>query len=499
MADIKCPNCGTTFQVEEAKYNEIVEQIRNTEFQKSVRAMEEKYKAETEIALSALRSENETQINKLKLELEQKDEKAQIVLTSEIAKKELELETANKAKEQALSLLSAQKDAEIAELKEKLKGADDAKALSLSKLEQDKESEISALRSQLEKKDNELVTTLQKANAESKILLTRKEAEIEALNQKLELEVSKSVDLYKGELNKKEIEIEKLKSANEQKNIEKRLAVQAEVDKFNALLKEKDEQIAYYKDFKAKLSTKGIGESLEQYCLSEFNKVRATAFKGAYFEKDNDATSGSKGDFIFKDYQDDIEFLSIMFEMKNEADETATKHKNEDFLDKLDKDRKVKNCEYAILVSTLEPDNEFYNMGISDMSYRHEKMFVIRPQFFIPMITILRDAALNSVAYQRQLIEIKNQNIDISNFEASLLDFKDKFSRNYELASRKFTAAVDDIDKTIRMLQRIKDELLSSENNLRLANDKANELTIKKLTKNNPTMKAKFEELKDKE
>ncbi len=499
MADIRCPNCGTTFQVEEAKYNEIVEQIRKTELDKSLRAMEEKYKAETEIALSRVRSESESALTKLRAELENKDKNAEVVLTSELAKKDLELETLNRSKEQALSLLSAQKDAEIAELKQQLKGADDAKALSLSKLEQDKDKKISELRSKILEKETELSTTLQRANAENQIKLTKKDAEIEALNQKIELEVAKSAEGFKELLSKKELEISQLKNSNEQKENEKRLAIQAEVDKYNAILRDKDEQIAYYKDFKAKLSTKGIGESLEQYCLAEFNKVRATAFKGAYFEKDNDATSGSKGDFIFREQQDGVEFLSIMFEMKNEADETATKHKNEDFLDKLDKDRKVKNCEYAILVSTLEPDNEFYNMGISDVSYRHEKMFVIRPQFFIPMITILRDAALNSLSYQKQLVEIKNQNIDISNFEASLIEFKDKFARNYQLASRKFSDAIDDIDKTIRMLQRIKDELLSSDNNLRLANDKANDLTIKKLTKNNPTMRAKFEELKGNE
>jgi hypothetical protein len=264
-----------------------------------------------------------------------------------------------------------------------------------------------------------------------------------------------------------------------------------------AELKLKDEQIAYYKDFKAKQSTKMVGESLEQHCEIEFNKLRATGFQNAYFEKDNDARSGSKGDFIFREYSPDgVEFISIMFEMKNQNETTATKHKNEDFFKELDKDRREKNCEYAVLVSLLEEDSELYNSGIVDVSYKYEKMYVIRPQFFIPLITLLRNAALNSIQYREQLAVIKNQNIDITHFEEEMNDFKDKFGRNYRLASEKFQKAIDEIDKTIDHLQKTKDALLSSENNLRLANNKAEELSIKRLTKNNPTMQQKFAELK---
>lgn len=255
--------------------------------------------------------------------------------------------------------------------------------------------------------------------------------------------------------------------------------------------------MSYYKDLKAKMSTKMIGETLEQHCENEFNKLRSTGFQAAYFEKDNDARTGSKGDYIYRDYDENgLEYISIMFDMKNEMDETATKHKNEDFLKELDKDRKEKNCEYAVLVSLLEADNELYNNGIVDVSYRYPKMYVIRPQFFVPMITLLRNAAMNSLDYQKELALVKNQNIDISNFENDLLDFKEKFGRNYRLASEKFGKAIGEIDKTIDHLNKVKEALLSTENNLRLANDKADGLTVKKLTANNPTMAAKFEELK---
>ncbi len=267
-------------------------------------------------------------------------------------------------------------------------------------------------------------------------------------------------------------------------------------ESYETQLKNKDEVIAYYKDLKARMSTKMIGETLEQHCETEFNRLRATAFQHAYFEKDNDARSGSKGDYIYRETAaDGTEFISIMFEMKNEADETATKHKNEDFLKELDKDRREKSCEYAVLVSLLEADSELYNTGIVDVSHRYEKMYVIRPQFFIPMITLLRNAALNSLSYRQELAAVRAQNIDISHFEEEMNDFKDKFQRNYRLASEKFKTAVDEIDKSIAHLQKIKDALLSSENNLRLANDKAQDLSIKKLTKNNPTMARKFAEL----
>jgi len=271
-------------------------------------------------------------------------------------------------------------------------------------------------------------------------------------------------------------------------------------DNYESKLKEKDSQIEYYKDMKTRMSTKMVGETLEQHCEIEFNKLRATGFQNAYFEKDNDAKSGSKGDYIYRESTTDgVEFISIMFEMKNEMDTTATKHKNEDFLKELDKDRQEKGCEYAVLVSLLEADSELYNCGIVDVSYRYPKMYVIRPQFFISMITVLRNAALNSVKYRQQLAEYKNQNIDISNFEAEMNDFKDKFGRNYQLASDKFRKAIEEIDKTIDHLQKTKDALMSSENNLRLANNKAQDLTVKRLTKNNPTMAQKFAELANKE
>ena len=255
--------------------------------------------------------------------------------------------------------------------------------------------------------------------------------------------------------------------------------------------------IGYYKDFKAKLSTKAVGESLEVYCHNEFEKVRSMAYPRAYFEKDNVVSkTGSKGDFVFKDYDENgLEFISIMFEMKNELDTTSTKHRNEDFLKELDKDRKEKGCEYAVLVSMLEADSELYNQGIVDVSHRFPKMYVIRPQFFIPLISLLRNSALNSLGYIRELNRVKNQNIDIENFESRLMDFKDKFSRNYRIASERFLDAIDEIDKSIAHLQKIKENLLKSENNLRLANDKADDLTIKKLVANNPTMAEKFAEI----
>jgi len=283
----------------------------------------------------------------------------------------------------------------------------------------------------------------------------------------------------------------------EKQNLENSLKqdFQGKLQVQESIIRLKDEEIERVKEMKLKLSTKMIGESLEQHCENEFNKLRSTAFQNAYFEKDNDASGGTKGDYIYREIVDGVEVLSIMFEMKNESDATATKKKNEDFLNKLDKDRKDKKCEYAILVSLLESDNEYYNSGIVDMSYRHEKMYVIRPQFFIPIISLLRNAAFNSLKYKQELNVMRTQNIDITNFEEKINTFKEGFAKNYDLASRKFKTAIDEIDKTIVHLQKTKDALLSSENNLRLANNKADDLSIKKLTRGNPTMKAKFDEL----
>lgn len=343
-------------------------------------------------------------------------------------------------KEKALFDISAQKDREILELKARLDAYEKDKALELNRFEIDKER-----------------------------LIAEKDRQIADLTGKIE--------------------------SSEKESLLKELSIKQQ---YEIELRFKEEEIARIKDFKAKLSTKMVGESLEQHCEMEFNKLRATGFQNAYFEKDNDAKTGSKGDYIFRETNSDgLEIVSIMFEMKNEMDTTSTKKKNEDFLKELDKDRREKNCEYAVLVSLLEPENELYNSGIVDMFHKFPKMYVIRPQFFIPMITLLRNAALNALQYKQELAVIRSQNIDISNFEESMNEFKEKFARNYEIASKKFKTAIEEIDKTIDHLQKTKEALLSSENNLRLANNKAEDLSIKHLIRNNPTMAAKFAELKN--
>ena len=391
MHEIKCPNCGTVFQIDEMDYQNVVKQIRDQEFEKEIFEREKQYKIEKESAV-------------------------------ELAKNKIEKEYQERVTEQKL---------EIVELKNKL-------------VLQDKESTL----------------TIQNA-------LSKKESEISTLSNQLELLKN---DFLLKEKNLKETYEEKIK--------------------------DREEQISYYRDFKAKQSTKMIGESLEVHCSNEFNKLRPL-FSNAYFEKDNDARSGSKGDFIYRDYDDEgMEFVSVMFEMKNEADMTATKHKNEDFFKELDKDRREKKCEYAVLVSLLEIDNDYYNEGIVDVSHKYEKMYVIRPQFFIPLITLIRGMAMNSLKYKKELLMIQNQNIDISHFEDNLNTFKEGFARNYRLASDKFKKAIDEIDKTIDHLQKTKEALLSSENNLRLANNKADDLTIQRLTKENETMKKLFSETK---
>ena len=336
--------------------------------------------------------------------------------------------------------------------------------------------------------------------AELKIALSEKENEITKLKSTIEADRSKSELAVKNALVEKDKIISDLQSKLTIEESQSKLRENNLKEQYNAQLKAKDETIAFYKDFKAKESTKQIGEDLEQYCLSEFNKNRAIGFQNAYFEKDNEVSkaSGSKGDFIFRESSPDgVEFISIMFEMKNQADETATKHKNKDFFKELDKDRNEKKCEYAVLVSMLEEDNDYYNTGIVDVSYKYPKMYVIRPQFFIPVITFLRNAAMNSLEYKREIMQMKNQNIDITNFESDLNLFKDKFLNNVDLAMRQHSSAIEEIDKAIKTLQKIKDLFEKSDNNLRLANNKLEDLTIKKLTKNNPTMKKKFEELSD--
>lgn len=368
----------------------------------------------------------------------------------ESAVKLVEIKTKNE-----LQASIAKKESEIAELKAE-------KELAIAHLESKKDAELS-----------ELKAALQAIETEKKLAVT------EAVNK-----VEKERDLLVGEL--------------KTKDTEKQLLETSLKEKFENELKSKDEMIAYYKDMKAKLSTKMVGETLEQHCEIEFEKLRATGFKNAEFGKDNDASSGSKGDYIYREYDEKgNEIISIMFEMKNEGDETATKKKNEDFLRELDKDRVEKKCEYAVLVTLLESDNELYNTGIVDVSHKHSKMYVIRPQFFIPMITLLRNAALNSMQYKSELALVKAQNIDVTNFEGQLDDFRESFGRNYRLASEKFKTAIDSIDKSITQLQKTKENLLRSEDNLRIANNKADELTVKKLTRNNPTMTARFAEQKN--
>lgn len=421
MNELKCPNCGSVFKVDESGYSELIKQIRNHEFEKEI---------------------NE----RIKL-VEQKNNDA-IKLAEANVKESLKEEM-------------AKKDIELTELKNQLE-------LNESK----KKIEIKEAVSNLEKEKLELENTLKSKETENKLTLT------EAVNK-----IEKERDDLKNEL--------KLKEA-EKKNIEVSLK-----EKYDFELKSKEEQIEYYKDLKLKLSTKMLGETLEQHCEIEFEKLRATGFKNAEFGKDSDITDGTKGDYIYRESDEaGNEIISIMFEMKNENEGTATKHKNEDFLKKLDKDRNNKNCEYAVLVSMLEAENEIYNAGIVDKGHMYPKMYVIRPQFFIPIITILRNAALNAQQYKSELAIIKEQNIDISNFENELDMFRNSFGKNYELASRRFKEAIDQIDKTIKSLEKTKENLLSSENNLRIANDKAGELTIKRLTRNNPTMEKMFDEVK---
>lgn len=402
MQEIKCPNCGEVIQVDESDYAQIVQQVRDKEFEKELSRREQELKSMRETELQLLRAQQERE------------------RASAVSKKELEL---------------AGKEREIADLRAKLHASETEKKLA----------------------------------------------------------VAEAVNAIEKKLSDKESEIIGLKGRLESKETESQLREKSLAEQYEGKLKLKDEQIEYYKDFKARQSTKMVGESLEQHCLNQFNSLRMTAFPNAYFEKDNDAKTGSKGDFIFREAKDGTEFISIMFEMKNEMDTTATKHKNEDFFRELDKDRREKGCEYAVLVSLLEIDNEYYNNGIVDVSYKYPKMYVIRPQFFIPIITLLRNAALNSLQYQQELAVVRSQQVDLMHFEENLADFKGKFANNYRLASEKFQTAIKEIDTTIKHLEKIKEALTSSENNLRLANDKAEKLTIKKLTRNAPSVKAMFD------
>ena len=414
MNEIKCPKCGTIFQINETDYESILKQIKNHEFEKEIQLREEQFE---------------------------------------------------KDKEHAIKLIESNKDLEIQELKIKLKNTEEQTKNQIEKQYKDELNknllEISELKSRIELQES------------------KKELEI----QKVSSDKDKKIDLLTSEL--------------ELKNKEYELKQNAIKEQYESKLKDKDEQIAYYKDFKAKQSTKMIGESLEQHCSNEFNRLRPL-FKNSYFEKDNDSKTGSKGDFIFRDFDEDgNEIVSIMFEMKNEADTTSTKHKNEHFFKELDKDRKEKKCEYAVLVSLLELDSDYYNGGIIDVSHIYEKMYVIRPQFFIPLITLIRNLANKSLDYKKELELVKSQNIDITHFEENINLFKESFGRNYRLASERFAKAIEEIDKTIDHLQKTKEHLLKTDDNLRLANNKAEDLTIKKLTRNNPTMQKMFEELEE--
>lgn len=433
MNEIKCPKCGTVFQIDEQDYESIVKQVRDHTFEEELNERKALFQRELESAVKLAKADTEKklleQVNQLKMAN---------------ANLETRIQSSEEEKKQAVQSTKAEVEKEYASKISEL-------TLSKTKLEND-----------LKLKDTE-----------------NKLAVEQAISAK-----DKTIDSLSNELSLKEKEFQ-LKETSMKESYESKL-------------KDKDEQIAYYKDFKARQSTKMIGESLEQHCSTEFNKLRSL-FKNCYFEKDNDAKTGSKGDFIFRAYADDehtSEIVSIMFEMKNEADQTATKHKNEDFFKELDKDRKEKKCEYAVLVSLLELDNEYYNVGIVDVSYQYEKMYVIRPQFFIPLITLIKDLASKSLEYKNELELVRSQNIDITHFEQNINTFKDSFSRNYRLASERFAKAIEEIDKTIDHLQKTKEHLLKTEDNLRLANNKAQDLTIKKLTHKNPTMAKMFDDLK---
>jgi len=438
MNEIKCPHCQTVFTIDENSYADIVSQVRNKEFAEDVHKQLEFAKKQFETEKALAKEQEKRLYDEERANFEQKILSLELALKNADVKEEKNVQEALHQKEKEFSALQA---------------------------------ELDQLKQQLQFKEVELSQKFQED-------LHAKERTILELKQEKELQQKEQ-----------EVQQTALKEKYE-------LELRSKKDQFELELKAKDEAIAFYKDFKAKQSTKMVGESLEQHCEIEFNRLRMTAFPRAEFGKDNDAKTGSKGDYIYREYDENgIEILSIMFEMKNENDETATKKKNEHFFKELDKDRHEKQCEYAILVSLLEADNELYNTGIVDVSYQYPKMYVVRPQFFIPIITLLRNATLNSLQYKQELALMRDQHIDITHFEEDLETFKKGFARNYELASKKFQSAIDEIDKTIKSLEKTKAALLSSENNLRLANNKAEDLTVKKLVKNNPTMKQRFEEL----
>ncbi|MBR2133587.1 MAG: DUF2130 domain-containing protein [Eubacterium sp.] len=498
MNQIKCPKCGEVFQIDESSYADIVKQVRDKEFQAELLSRQKAFDSEKESAVKLAKAESNQEYQKALSEKE-----------NEIAKLNEQLNASTSDTENAVKLAIGKTEKEYGEKLVELQQTITKLEVELSNAEVIKENEIAKLNEQLKSSQSERDNAVKLATGEAEKeyerqlsalqqTVTKLEAELASAEVKKESELTKVNSLAQKELSEKEIEVEKLKleiEANEKSFIEKENDLK---QRYEAQLKDKDELIDYYKDFKTRQSTKMIGESLEQHCSTEFNRLRATGFQNAYFDKDNDAKSGSKGDFIFRDYDENgMEYISIMFEMKNEADETKTKHKNEDFLKELDKDRREKGCEYAVLVSLLESDNELYNNGIVDVSYKYEKMYVIRPQFFIPIITILRNAALNSLSYKQELAIIREQNIDITHFEENMEAFKEGFSKQYKWASDRFEDAIEGIDDAITELQKTKAELLKSADHLRIANQKAEDLSIKKLTKGNPTMQKKFAELKE--
>ena len=536
MNEIKCPHCGKVFQVDERGFADILRQVRTAEFDKEIAQREgmlqeqnaqavklavakAQQDAQAETAQRDARiAELETRLAAEKREREQAEKSSQIEHANELeaalAKKQAEIvqlqadvkklsadhdaqnRIAKAEHERLLSDATAQRDAEIAALRQQLSSQERAFKQQLESQVQQYSQKIAA-----DKAESARVAAEESAKLQQTIVAQKQRLESQTQQFRAEKELAVSEARAVAERQRDElaaqVKLQEARAAQEQAALREKMT--NELAAKDELIKYKDEEIARVKEMKARLSTKMVGESLERHCETEFNKIRATAFPHAYFEKDNDVVDGTKGDFVFRetDPATGEEVVSIMFEMKNENDETRTKHKNEDFFAKLDSDRKKKGCEYAVLCTMLEPENELYNEGIVDVSYRYEKMYVIRPQFFIPIISILRNAALSALQYKTELAEVRNQNIDITNFENSMEDFKTKFARNYDLASRKFQTAIDEIDKTIDHLQKTKEALLGSERNLRLANDKAQDLTIKKLTRKNPTMKAKFDALKE--
>lgn len=461
MHEIICPHCNKAFKIDETGYADILKQVRDSDFEKQLHE---------------------------RLELADQDKRNAV-----------ELAQAKVANE--LQKTAAAKDSEIQELRARLESGEVTQKLAVAEALSAVEKQRDTLLHELEKarREQEAASKLAEAKliAELQKAATTKDAEIQSLKARLDAgELSQKLAVTEA-VNTVEKERDELKNGLARITLEKQLAETALRDKYETQLKDRNDAIERLRDMKAKLSTKMIGETLEQHCSIEFDRIRATAFPRAYFEKDNDARNGSKGDFIFRDMDDaGSEIVSIMFEMKNENDETATKKKNEDFFKELDKDRSAKGCEYAVLVSLLEPENELYNTGIIDVSHRYPKMYVVRPQFFIPIITLLRNAAMNSLHYKNELALVKAQNVDITNFESQLDDFKAAFGRNWRLASDGFEEAVKRIDEAIKDLEKTKEALHKSANNLRLANDKAEDLTVKRLTRGNPTMAIKFAELK---